>query len=100
MPPESGIPNPANLQFTFHARKCDGGARDSSEREDMKLHVDKGTDALHLRLDDSTIVGSEEVSPGIVLDYSESGEVVGVEVLHLSRRSSRMKLSTLEFETT
>lgn len=67
---------------------------------DMKLHVDKGTDALYLRLDDSTIVESEEVSPGIVLDYSESGEVVGVGVLHLSRRSSRMKLSTLEFETT
>ena len=65
----------------------------------MKQHVDKGTDALYLRLNDSTIVESEEVSPGIVLD-SESGEVVGVEVLHLSRRSSRMKLSTLEFETT
>ena len=47
---------------------------------------------------DSTIAESEEVSPGIVLDYSDSGEVVGVEVLHLSRRSSKVKLSTLEFE--
>lgn len=66
----------------------------------MKLRVDKSADALHLRLDDSTITESEEVSPGIVLDYSESGEVVGVEMLHLSRRSSKVKLSTLEFETT
>ncbi len=64
----------------------------------MKLHVDKSADALYLRLDDSTIAESEEVSPGIVLDYSDSGEVVGVEVLHLSRRSSKVKLSTLEFE--
>lgn len=64
----------------------------------MKLHVDREADALYLRLDDSTIVGTEEVSPGVVLDYSESGEVVGVEMLHLSRRSSEMKLSTLEFE--
>lgn len=65
----------------------------------MKLRVDKSTDTLYLRLDDSTIAESEEVSPGIVLDYTESGEVVGVEMLHLSRRSSKVKLSTLEFET-
>ena len=48
----------------------------------MKLSVDKEADALHLRLDDSTIVESEEVSPGVVLDYNESNEVVGVEMQH------------------
>ena len=36
----------------------------------MKLHVDKEADALYLRLDDSQIVESEEVSPGIVLDFN------------------------------
>lgn len=66
----------------------------------MKLHVDKEADALYLRLDDSTIVESEEVSPGVVLDYNESNELVGVEMLHLSKRSSDIKWSTLEFETT
>ncbi len=65
----------------------------------MKLHVDKEADALYLRLDDSTIVESEEVSPGVVLDYNASNEVVGVELLYLSKRSSNLKLSTLEFET-
>ena len=49
----------------------------------MKLHVDKKAGGLYLRLDDSDIVDSREVSPGVVLDYSESGEVVGVEMLHL-----------------
>lgn len=66
----------------------------------MKLHVDKEANALYLRLDDSTIVESEEVSPGVVLDYNESNELVGVEVLHLSKRSSNIKWSTLEFEAT
>ena len=47
----------------------------------MKLSVDKQADALYLRLDDSPIVESEEVSPGVVLDYNESNEVVGVEML-------------------
>lgn len=65
----------------------------------MKLHVDKEADALYLRLDDSTIVESEEVSPGVVLNYNASNEVVGVELLYLSKCSSNLKLSTLEFET-
>lgn len=66
----------------------------------MKLRVDERADALYLRLDDSTVVESEEVAPGIVLDYNKSGEVVGVEVLHLSRRSLQGSLSIEEFETT
>lgn len=65
----------------------------------MKLNVDKEADALYLRLDDSPIVESEEVSPGVVLDYNESNEVVGVEMLHLSKRSSELNLSALQFET-
>ena len=65
----------------------------------MKLHIDKEADALYLRLDDSTVIESEEVSPGVVLDYNESNEVVGVEMLSLSKRSSNLNLSALEFET-
>ena len=65
----------------------------------MKLHVDKEANALYLRLDDSAIVESAEVSPGVVLDYNESNEVVGVEMLYLSKRSSNLNLSALEFET-
>ena len=66
----------------------------------MKLHVDKEADALYLRLDDSKIVESEEVSPGVVLDYNEANELVGIEMLNLSKRSSNIKWSSLEFETT
>ena len=65
----------------------------------MKLHVNKEADALYLRLDDTPIVESEEVSPGIVLDYSASNEVVGIEMFHLSKRSSALNLSALEFES-
>ena len=65
----------------------------------MKLHVDKEADALYLRFDDSAIVESEEVSAGVVLDFNDSHEVVGVEMLQLSRRSSELNLSSLQFET-
>ncbi len=66
----------------------------------MKLHVDKEADALYLRLDESAIVESEEVAPGVVLDYNESDEVIGIELLYLSKRSSELNLSALQFETT
>ncbi len=66
----------------------------------MKLHVDKQADALYLRLDDSKIVESEEVSPGVVLDFNEANQVVGIEMLNLSTRSSGLNLNALQFETT
>jgi uncharacterized protein YuzE len=65
----------------------------------MKLHVDKETDALYLRLDDSSIIESEEVAPGVVLDYNDQNEVVGVEMLYLSKRTPNLKTTALEFES-
>ncbi len=65
----------------------------------MKLQVDKQADALHFRLDDSAIVESVEVAPGVVLDYNGDDQVVGVEMLSLSTRSPNMDLSALEFDS-
>ena len=65
----------------------------------MRLQVDKEADALHLRLDDSAIVESVEVAPGVVLDFNEAQDVVGVEMLRLSLRSTDLNLSALQFET-
>ena len=64
----------------------------------MKLQVDKQANALYLRLDDSAIVESVEVAPAVVLDFNQAEEVVGVEMLHLSTRSSDRDLSALQFE--
>jgi uncharacterized protein YuzE len=52
----------------------------------MKLHFDREADALYLRLDDSTILESEEVAPGVVLDFNERNEVGGIKMLALSKR--------------
>lgn len=62
----------------------------------MKLHINKVAYALNLCFDDATIVESNEVAPGIVLDYYEANQVVGVEMLHLSKRSPNLNLTTLE----
>jgi uncharacterized protein YuzE len=65
----------------------------------MKLVVHKEDDALYLRLDDSAIVESEEVSDGIVLDYNAEGKIVGVEILYISQRSPH-SLQQILLETT
>ena len=65
----------------------------------MKLKIDRESDALYLRLDDSEIVESEEVQPGVVLDFDERGQMVGVEILEISKRVGPQGLSVLQFET-
>ena len=66
----------------------------------MRLKVDKENDALYLRLEESSIVESEEVQPGLVVDFDAKGTVVGIEILNLSRRMSPGQLNVLQFETT
>jgi uncharacterized protein YuzE len=65
----------------------------------VKLKVDKESDALYLRLDEAAVVESEEVQPGIVLDYDAAGNMVGVEILNLSKRVAPERLRVLQLET-
>jgi uncharacterized protein YuzE len=65
----------------------------------MKLKVDREADALYLRLDDSKIIESEEVSPGVVLDHNDKDQVVGIEILGLSKRAPSLNPQELQFET-
>jgi len=65
----------------------------------MRLKVDQESDALYFQLDESAIVESEEVQPGVILDFDAEGHVVGIEILHLSSRVAPERLRTLYFET-
>jgi uncharacterized protein YuzE len=53
----------------------------------MKLKVDKEADAIYFRLDESAIVESEEVQPGVILDFDSENRVVGVEFLNIKQKS-------------
>ena len=65
----------------------------------MRLKIDRDNDALYFRLDETAIVESEEVQPGIILDFDQEGHVVGLEILNLSTRIAPEKLRVLQFET-
>ena len=66
----------------------------------MKLTVDEKSDALHLRLNETGIVESEEVQPGVILDYDENGRVVGVELLEVKERAGGQSLREILFRAT
>lgn len=52
----------------------------------MKIEYDPEIDALYIRLTDSKIIDSEQVQPGIILDFDAAGKVVSVEVLNASKQ--------------
>ena len=64
----------------------------------MRMHYDEQVDALYLSLDESDVVESEEVRPGIILDFNAGGEVVGIEVLDVKRRVPSADPKQLKFE--
>ena len=65
----------------------------------MKLTIDPDADALYLRLSDAPIIDSEQIVSGVVLDYDSNDNVVGIEMLHLSKRAPKADLQRLLFET-
>jgi uncharacterized protein YuzE len=66
----------------------------------MKLRIDEEADALHLQLVDAPVVESEEVAPGVIVDYDASDQVVGMEVLYLSKRPHPVDPMDFQFHTT
>ena len=54
----------------------------------MKLEYDPESDAAYVGLCVGEIVESEEIEPGVILDYDARGRVVGIEILYLSKRRS------------
>lgn len=65
----------------------------------MRLKIDRESDALYLRLDESAVVESEEVQPGVILDYDAEGNMVGIEILNLSSRVDPEWLRVVQVET-
>jgi uncharacterized protein YuzE len=61
--------------------------------------MDHKNDVLYFRLGESAVVESEEIKPGVILDYDANNNVVGIETLGLSKRVPIEMLKSLQFET-
>lgn len=58
----------------------------------MKLKYYPDTDSLYIDLSHRTSAESREISEGVVLDYDESGHIVGIDI---DNASSKVELHEL-----
>jgi uncharacterized protein YuzE len=61
----------------------------------MKLHYYPETDSLYIDLNARPSADSREVADGVVVDFDEQGNIVGIDIEHAS---TRLDLRTLETE--
>lgn len=65
----------------------------------MKVTIDPEADALYMRLSDTRIHDSEEVKPGIILDYDDQNNLIGIEILRVSERVPSASLKSVLIES-
>jgi len=58
----------------------------------MKLEYYPDTDSLYIDLSGKTSADSREISEGIVLDYDESGSLVGIDIDNASEKVDLQEL--------
>ena len=59
----------------------------------MKFHYYPDTDSLYIDLSEKPSTDSTEIAPGVILDFDENGQLVGIDIDHASKVAN---LSTLE----
>lgn len=62
----------------------------------MKFHYYPDTDSLYIDLSAKTSVDSQEVAPGVVLDFDADGHLVGIDI---DNASQFIDLYSLEAES-
>jgi len=59
----------------------------------MKVSYDKESDALYFSLDETAEISeTEEVKPGVILDFDKKGNILGLEILNVSKITSQNSL--------
>jgi len=58
----------------------------------MRIAYYSETDSMYIELSEKKSVSSEEVSPGVVLDYDTEGNLVGIDIDNAGKKFSLEKL--------
>lgn len=65
----------------------------------MKMHYDPEADAFSVQFaGKEAYAGSEEVAPGVILDFDADGQVIGVEILDVRARMAVRAPGAAELE--
>jgi len=64
----------------------------------MRVHYDNDVDALYIKLGNQKPDGVVEISEGVNLDTTAENKIVGIEILHASKKMNIKTLLSYELE--
>lgn len=62
----------------------------------MRFEYDQQADAMYIRLRTAKVAESKEVHPGVVLELDAQGQVLGIELLDVSKRTDNPRELAME----
>lgn len=64
----------------------------------MKIEYSKEADALYVYFKEDFVAISREIEEGVVIDFDREGQLVGIEVMDVSRRYKQSDIVNLKVE--
>jgi uncharacterized protein YuzE len=64
----------------------------------MRVHYDKEVDAIYIKLGNQKSEGVIELDEGVNLDTTSDDKIVGIEILHASKRMNIRTIFSYELE--
>jgi uncharacterized protein YuzE len=52
----------------------------------MVIRYEKELDIMYIKLSEGNVAESDEEKPGLIFDYDESGNIMGIEILNASQK--------------
>lgn len=64
----------------------------------MKIEYSKEADAIYVYFKEDFVAKSKEIEDGVVIDFDEKGQLIGIEVLDVSQRFSLADIVNVSIE--
>ena len=64
----------------------------------MKIEYSKEADAIYVYFKEDFVAKSREIEDGVVIDFDEKGQLIGIEVLDVSQRFSLSDIVNVNIE--
>ena len=64
----------------------------------MKIEYSKEADAIYVYFKEDFVARSNEIEDGVVIDFDEKGQLIGIEVLDVSERFSLSDIANISIE--
>jgi len=64
----------------------------------MKIEYSKKADALYVYFKEKYVNTSKEVVEGVILDFDENNQIIGIEILDASNRFGKSDIANINIE--